>query len=412
MRFNARNLILGLAALGSIPEGLGRAIPGSDAVALYQREGFLHARVVVEPVHIGSGGGKGSGGKGGGGEGEGAGGGSGGSGGSGGKGSTPGGDGGDGDGSPARIGADGKGSGAGGGSGGSGEQPVHIGAGDKPSSNQDPDIWCRGTGCGGSGSEKPDAVALGTKGTKGIALAASPKEGTDYSERFGNYEFKKQNEAEPTDDSIPALGLQDKYGFDPDEGSEHFASYYIKSKDQSVDPAAKMSYGRVTKDGKDYLAFVAHDRHAEYDGNRYKLDGSGANIEANGKPVLRDDADKKAIPVAQLVYKGAQESGKLDKPAEKVFLVSENVINDAAKVIIPDALKAVGKGDATGPVVFKNGAAGKEGEQFKVLAGLDNNYSYLNTAGRNPGFFKDYKLDSITVVWGSSKAMNMEFHKA
>ncbi|KAK7920878.1 hypothetical protein PG985_008900 [Apiospora marii] len=401
MRFNARNLILGLAALGSIPEGLGRAIPGSDAVALYKNDGFLHARVVVEPVHIGSGG-KGSGGKGG--EGEGAGGGKGG--GNGGKGSTPGGDGGDGDGSPARIGSpDGKGSGG----GGSGEQPVHIGAGDKPS-NKDPDIWCRGTGCGASGGEKPDPVALGTKGGKGIDLAASPKEGTDYSQRYGNYEFKKQGEPEGADDSIPALGLDKKYGFHEEEG---WATYYIKSKDQSVDPAAKMSYGRVTKDGKEYLAMVAHDRHAEYDGNRYKLKPNGDNVkDADGKLELNPDGNTKAVPVAQLVYKGAQDAKVLDKPADKVFLVSENVINDAAKVIIPDALKAVGKGDAKGPVVFKNGD-GEEGKQFKILAGLDNNYSYLNTVGRNPGFFKDYKLDSITVVWADdAKAMNMEFHKA
>ncbi|KAK8134189.1 hypothetical protein PG984_006201 [Apiospora sp. TS-2023a] len=404
MRFNARNLILGLAALGSIPEGLGRAIPGSDAVALYQRDGFLHARVVVEPVHIGSGGGKGSGGKGGG-EGEGAGSGSGGN---GGKGSTPGGDGGDGDGSPARIGADGKGS-SGGGS--SGEQPVHIGAGDKPN-NQDPDIWCRGTGCGGSGSEKPDPVALGTKGTKGIDLAASPKEGTDYNKdgRYNNYKFEKQEDAEGADDSIPALGLEKNYGFEPEES---FTTYHIQAKGKSVDPVAKISYGRVTKDGKEYLAIVAHDRHAEYDGNRYKLKDNGDNEKnADGTLVPNPDASTKAVPVAQLVYKGAEEAKMLDRPVEKVFLVSENVINDAAKVIIPDALKAVGKGDATGPVVFKNGAAGKEGEQFKILAGLDNNYSYLNTVGRNPGFFKDYKLDSITVVWGDSKAMNMEFHKA
>lgn len=359
---------------------------------MYKDDGFLHARVVVEPVHIGSGG-KGSGGKGG--EGEGAGGGK-------------GGNGGDGNGSPARIGSpDGKGSSG----GGSGEQPVRIGAGDKPS-NQNPEVWCRSTGCGGSGSsEKPDPVALGNKGTKGIELVAKPKEGTDYSKdgRYNNYKFEKQDDPEGADDSIPALGLKKIYGFDEEEG---WATYYIKSEGQNTDPAAKMSYGRVTKDGKEYLAFVAHDRHAEYDGNRYKLTDSGDNVRnSDGKLAPNPDGDTKAVPVAQLVYKGAQEAKMLDKPAEKVFLISENVINDAAKVIIPDALKAVGKDGDKGPVVFKNGN-NEEGKQFKILAGLDNNYSYLNTVGRNPGFFKDYKLDSITVVWtDDAKAMNLELHK-
>ncbi|KAK8086754.1 hypothetical protein PG994_001728 [Apiospora phragmitis] len=401
MRFNARNLVLGLATLGSIPEGLGRAVPRTttDAVSSYKYEGNLHARVVVEPVHVGAGG-KGSGGKGG--EGEGAGGGKGGN---GGKGSTPGGDGGDGDGSPARIGSpDGKGSTG----GGNGDKPVHIGAGDKPSgsnTNQNPDIWCRGAGCGGGDSKKPDSAALGKKGVKGIDLAVSPKEGTDYSKRYDNYKFEKE-ETEGADDSIPALGLKDQ-GFHEEDG---WTTYHISSKGSNADPAAKISYGRVTKDGKEYLGIVAHDRHAEYDGNRYKLTKTGANVEENGKPVLNPDRDTKAVPVSQLVYKGAEEAGVLKKPADKVFLVSENVINDEAKVIIPDALSAVGeKGQSH---VFKNGAQGEEGAQFKILAGLDNNYSYLNTVGRNPAFFEGYKLTSIKVVWGDSKAMSMEFDKA
>lgn len=47
---------------------------------------------------------------------------------------------------------------------------------------------------------------------------------------------------------------------------------------------------------------------------------------------------------------------------------------------------------------LRNGAEGVEGEHFKILAGTDNNHSFLNTIGRNPRTFKDYEVASIKTI--------------
>lgn len=76
-----------------------------------------------------------------------------------------------------------------------------------------------------------------------------------------------------------------------------------------------------------------------------------------------------------------------------MFLVSENVVNEEAVrdiVAAHIALNTVGKSN-----VMKKGATGAEGDWFKILAGNDNNYSWLNTVGRNPDTFKDYEIISI-----------------
>lgn len=101
-----------------------------------------------------------------------------------------------------------------------------------------------------------------------------------------------------------------------------------------------------------------------------------------------------------------QRSGKLT-PAEKIFLISDRVKNKEGEGIIPNLHKNFG---VEGSAVWNKDATGREGEVFKVLAGLDTNYSYLNTVGRNPEFFQDYDLISIT-TYEKPLRMNMELSK-
>lgn len=312
------------------------------------------------------------------------------------EGSTPGGDGENTP--PAHIGSGDAPSGTSGG----GDKPVHIGAGDKPSSGQP---------AGGNGNTKQEQTPafLEDRGGKLIEKAAHPQKGADMSDRMSkNYKFDIE-EAEGVEDSIPLLKL-DQYGFDKSTKGWNTVEIRCSSCSES-DPVAKISYSRVTKGDKNYVSFVAHERKATNDGNRYKLDKNGANEEdASHNPIPNPDAKTKAVSVAELVFEGAnklkkQQPDLLKPDADKVFLVSENVINTAAQKMIPEALKKFPKG------VFRNGAAGEEGKQFKILAGLDNNFSYLSMASKNPDFFKHYKLSSITVIDGGNPAMNMEFDK-
>jgi hypothetical protein len=96
------------------------------------------------------------------------------------------------------------------------------------------------------------------------------------------------------------------------------------------------------------------------------------------------------------------------------LLVSDTIFNDATISAIQSALKAVGKEGQ--PAFLRKGAAGPEGDQFRILAGTDNNYSYLDTAGHNPEFLRDYDVISIKIVAFDSKtniqpAMSMGFKK-
>lgn len=85
------------------------------------------------------------------------------------------------------------------------------------------------------------------------------------------------------------------------------------------------------------------------------------------------------------------------------------MINEEAKVAIPNAHKVMGKeGQA---LVLKKDASGIEGEQFNILAGTDNNYSYLNTVGRNPDTFKDYEVVSIETRDTTPLTMSIELSK-
>jgi hypothetical protein len=284
------------------------------------------------------------------------------------------------------------------GNGGKGDEaPVHIGAGDKDGNNN-----------AGGANNQEDVTSpkyLASRGQTGIDLVANPKKGTDYTDRLVNYRFAAPKTPEGVEYSIPKLGMGEKYGFQNEEG---WKTVNIFSKNNPELEVAKMSYGTAQKDGKTYTSIVAHDLYADRDGNRYKLDGFSAAKDSKGNPIPSPDKDTKSVPVYQLVYEAGVKSQQM-KQGDKLFLVSESVVNTAAKTAIPAAYKAMGKKE-TEVITFKNGAQGAEGEQFKILAGLDNNWSYLNTVGKNPEFFKDYKLVSITTN-GDPRTLSLDFDK-
>lgn len=184
-----------------------------------------------------------------------------------------------------------------------GEQPVRIGADD----SNTVDLWCRGSGCGGSSDTALlTNEQLTTRGTKGVNLANSPTKGKDYTAQE-NANYKIENEDfMGVDDSIPKLGYKEKYGLDA-EDEDAWQSVFANSKDNTLEPVVAMSVGRATKDGKDYVAIVAHARFAKADGNRYQLTKSGDNVkDANGKLVENPDAATKAVPASQLVHDAAK----------------------------------------------------------------------------------------------------------
>lgn len=78
-------------------------------------------------------------------------------------------------------------------------------------------------------------------------------------------------------------------------------------------------------------------------------------------------------------------------------------------MVIPNAHKAMGKEGQ--PLVLRKGASGVEGEQFNIIAGTDNNYSYLRTVGRNPDTFQDYEVVSIETRDTSPLTMSIELGK-
>ncbi|KAI9157915.1 hypothetical protein HJFPF1_05900 [Paramyrothecium foliicola] len=382
MRLHVTKLILALTALSSLPESSGRVIPNAVSTTVdgeYEHEANHHARAIplrigVKPgaIRIGAGAGAGK---------------------------TPAGMAG-GEPRPVRIGAP------------KSEEKGHTGQPSRPGTdvkppnrkppvNDDSIIRCRGESC--APPLTPAEAELFRKGEAAIELAESPKNWVvNYASRYGNYDIdppkKKKDKNGKEEDkppssvekSIPPLGLDKDYGF---SYPSSWKTYDIKSRgNEEFSPIAKVSIARGQNNNKDYIAIVAHERFKKNDGNRYELDGNGKQILENGKPKENPDKDHKFVPVSQLVFKAAQKSGKLTT-ADRIFLVSDTVVNDAAMWAIPAAHAAINKSGQF--AVFRKGAPGEEGKQFKILAGLDNNRSFLDSVGRNPDFFKDYDVISI-----------------
>ncbi|CAG8956818.1 hypothetical protein HYFRA_00011207 [Hymenoscyphus fraxineus] len=377
MRFNSAGFLLGLAAFSSVPETFGRAVP-KTGISLYN-ENYVRAAPVritgpkeVPAVKPGSGTPSHTGDK-------------------------PGGEG-----TPPRIGTGDKTP-----STTPNDKPVHIGDSNvNPDAPSIPEICSRTNGCR---KELLSTDKLTERGDAGINRASNPTKAKDYStQEKDNYKIQK-SDFEGVEDSIETIEFDKKYGFDA-EDAKGWQTMEVRSNVFSEDPIVKMSVGRSTKDGKDYVAIVAHSRFAENDGARFKQDSRGAPIKENDLLVPAEDAASKSVPVYQLVHDAAQQSGKLDgKKPDKYLLVSENVINDEAKRDIDAAHTALKK--AGQPNVMKKDATGEEGKWFKILAGNDNNFSYLNTVGRNPDTFKDYEIISIETRDVPIRTMAIELAK-
>ncbi|CAG8981439.1 hypothetical protein HYALB_00013632 [Hymenoscyphus albidus] len=376
MRFSSTSILLGLAALGSIPETSGRAVPNSE-IELYNWNHVRAAPVRITPS----------------------------------KGVPP----------TIKPGSETPSH--------TGEKPdsentPRIGTGDKTPDttpneptvhigdsnlNNSPDIWCRGTGCGGESTPTLLTTSqLTTRGDKGLKLAASPQQNKGYTQQEKDHYDIEEEDFLGVEQSIPELGFDQKYGFQDEEG---WSRMFARSKGNPGKNVVEMSIGRA-KDGvgKEYVAIVAHARFARYDANRYKLDDKGEAVkDGNGKLVAADGFDAKAVPASQLLHDAAKQSGKLDgKKPEKFFLISELITNDEAKRDIKAASAAMGKSGQAN--VLKKGAKGVEGDWFKILAGNDNNYSYLNTVGRNADTFGGYEVVSIQTL-DNPLTMAMELSK-
>lgn len=177
--------------------------------------------------------------------------------------------------------------------------------------SSDATLWCRAGGCGGqSETTLLTPAEVTTRGNKGLALAADPKKGTDYTaQEKDNYNFAKSDAETFMDDggvsdSIPTLEFDKKYGFKAEEGWQKIE---VHSSGNPHEAVLTTSVGRTTKDGKDYVAIVAHTRFARADANRYQIDKStGDNIEKDGKYVVAENAGTKAVPVAQLMHDAAK----------------------------------------------------------------------------------------------------------
>ncbi|CAG8956605.1 hypothetical protein HYFRA_00011916 [Hymenoscyphus fraxineus] len=375
MRFSSTSILLSLAALGSIPETLGRAVPNSE-IELYNWNHVRAAPVRITPskevppaIKPGSG--------------------------------TPShtGEKPDGENTP-RIGTGDKTPDT-----TTNEPPVHIG---DSNVNNSPDIWCRGTGCGGEATPALLTTSqLTTRGDKGLKLAASPQKNKGYTQQEKDHYEIEEDDFVDVHQSIPIL--DQKYGFQEDE--EGWSRMFARSRENPDKNVVEMSVGRA-KDGagKEYVAIIAHARFAKYDANRYKLNDEGEALkDGNGKLVPADGFDAKAVPASQLLHDAAKQSGKLDgKKPEKFFLISESITNDEAKRDIKAASAAMRKSGQAN--VLRKGAKGVEGDWFKILAGNDNNYSYLNTVGRNADTFSGYEVVSIQTL-DSPLTMAMELSK-
>ncbi|CAG8948929.1 hypothetical protein HYFRA_00002056 [Hymenoscyphus fraxineus] len=253
----------------------------------------------------------------------------------------------------------------------------------------------------------PEELTL--RGIKALQLVASPVQSRDYTIRLDKYYYvTKLTLQESLEQGGLFKGLVEmeffgKYGF-PMEGG--WQRVWIHSTRRLSNAVVDFSIATATKDGKYYAAIVTHARFATNDANRYQVDEKGENVMTEDGDFLpvQDGSDlARAIPVSQLLYYGIKETRYLKKiKPERFFLISEDIENHETRRDILAARSAMGvnEGESSAvrdATVLRKDAPGVEDEMFKLLCGNDNNYSWLNTVGRNPRMFGNYDIVSMTV---------------
>ncbi|CAG8980705.1 hypothetical protein HYALB_00007197 [Hymenoscyphus albidus] len=252
---------------------------------------------------------------------------------------------------------------------------------------------------------KPEFLA--ERGKKGLDLVANPKQGPDFLDRMKvNYKITNLSSEEweiengggnnGVGKGVPSLSFFKEYGFQRKDG---WQGVWVHSTGGLIDDVASISIGKAPKkkDGKEYVAIIAHNRDSVRDANRFVIESDGSNkFDANNKyvPLPPEEVATKAVPVAQLVYQAAKQNGMLNGKPEKYFLVSDAITNTETRRDIKTVEKRM-KTKWSEETVLHPNAPGIEGEMYNLIAGNDNSYSWLNTIGRNPATFGDYKIDTI-----------------
>ncbi|CAG8983554.1 hypothetical protein HYALB_00004355 [Hymenoscyphus albidus] len=269
----------------------------------------------------------------------------------------------------------------------------------------EPEAECSSFPVEGFDEMTPEEVKA--RGIKGLELASNPKQGFNYQTALeSNYLILEDNHAEQ--ENLDGYRLRTKrvqyiygchffrnYGFS-DRG---WKTYNVYSENNVILAVARISVGKATKDGKDYVAIIAHDRFARYDANRYVMDSFGFSaLDETGQRIPQENVRINAVPVSQLVYVAAKATGMLDSKPEKFFFISEAITNRQTGRDIDTAIQTMETivGEKLWHVLKKDGP-GVEGEMFKLLCGNDNNYSFLNTIGRNAQTFRGYDVTSMEI---------------
>ncbi|CAG8956787.1 hypothetical protein HYFRA_00011176 [Hymenoscyphus fraxineus] len=269
----------------------------------------------------------------------------------------------------------------------------------------EPEAECSSFPIEGFDDMTPEEVKA--RGIKGLELAANPKQGFNYQTALeNNYLIFPDDHADQANldgyrlrsrrvQYIHDVPFFRKYGF----SERGWKTYNVYSAENAVLAVAIISVGKATKDGKEYVAIVAHERFARYDANRYVMDGFGFSaLDERGERIPQENVRSNAVPVSQLVYVAAKETGMLDGKPEKFFFVSEAITNSETGRDIETAVQTMeaSVGKKLWHVLKKDGP-GEEGELFKLLCGNDNNYSFLNTIGRNAETFRGYDVTSMEI---------------
>jgi hypothetical protein len=135
----------------------------------------------------------------------------------------------------------------------------------------------------------------------------------DYPSRINtNYRMEREHSPEAFIGSTMERMRYDRdYGFEHNEMSPETSSwqtYTTHANGNDRAPVSRISYGRSSRD-PDHIAYLAHQRYAHRDTNRFELDHDGSPlVEANGDYRLARDHDRREVSTAQLVHEGAMVS--------------------------------------------------------------------------------------------------------